>query len=80
MWIYVKSIKALKTKLFLLYTSKVLICHSGQITPITKISVNVPWVSKRCVWGNTTTLRGKEAKYFNVGSGGTHSEHENLKD
>jgi len=56
------------------------ICHRVQITPITKTSVNVPWVSKRGVLGNTTTLRGKEAKYFNVESGGTHSEHENLKD
>jgi hypothetical protein len=32
------------------------------------------------VLGNTTTLCGKEAKYFNVGRGGTHGEHKNLKD
>jgi len=56
------------------------ICHRGQITPITKTSVNGPWVSKRRLLGNTTTLRGKEAKFFNVERGGTHSEQENLKD
>jgi hypothetical protein len=37
------------------------------------MSVNFPWINKWCVLGNTATLGGKEAKYFNAERGGTQS-------